>query len=495
MFDRDEAPHLHETDENDTTENKKTSLKIYICIEIHISLFRAPPMIATVLADPPLGYVRLTAVVADPSPRYVHLDSPQFHGENRVDETLHFVMGMGLGWLIAPALAVETASLELTQPEGLALAASLTTVGTVAATLIVPIFHALQKECGWSVDAWVRIALFLQTVSLCLAAAAAHSTIGGRVSWALHTTAFLGSIAANLQRLAAMPWVINGFPSSPSCVSWLLAGGNLSSLTCALLGVLQRPGERERLSVRIYFAALLCPVAASAAAYCLLRTRRKLPAKPPAASCQRVTPLYDGAEAMASPAGAAGWLPPFVRHPELMLCVATNAIVQYTCWIVLGFLLPFAAARAAIGQDVPPGSDPSVSGGTLLGYTVEVSTVAVFAGSVVSAWLSTSALHCGATIACMCACLLIVVGFVTGWVPERLPNPHGEAGVLLVLVAAIARFIDGLVTPLLYRRAVAPFPLEQSQAVTQFQGSVSIAFTALGTWLFVTLVECQRVAA
>jgi hypothetical protein len=94
----------------------------------------------------------------------------------------------------------------------------------------------------------------------------------------------------------------------------------------------------------------------------------------------------------------------------------------------------------------------------------------------------------------MLGCLLIVVGFVTGWIPERLPSPHGEAGVLLVLAAAIARFIDGLVTPLLYRRAVAPFPLNQSEAVTQFQGSVSIAFTALGTWLFVALVWCQRLA-
>jgi hypothetical protein len=294
-----------------------------------------------------------------------------------------------------------------------------------------------------------------------------------------------------LQRLAAMPWVINGFPSSPSCVSWLLAGGNLSSLACAALGVIQRPGERERLSAGTYFASLLCLVAASAAAYCLLRTRRRMPAKPSAASGERVGTSYDG-KALALPARVAGWLPAFAGHPEVVLCVATNAIVQYTCWIVLGFLLPFAAARAAVTEDVPPGDDPGMSGGTLLGYTVEVSTVAVFAGSVLSAWLSTSALYCGATVASMCACLLVVVGFVTGWVPKRLPNPHGEAGVLLVLAAAIARFIDGLVTPLLYRRAVAPFPLEQSQAVTQFQGSVSIAFTALGTWLFVLLAEWQQ---
>jgi predicted secreted protein len=292
-------------------------------------------------------------------------------------------MGMGLGWLTAPALAVETASLELTNPEGLALGAYITTIGTVAATLIVPVFYGLQKECGWSVDAWVRIALFLQAASLCLASAAAHSTIIG-LSWALYTAAFLGSIAANLQRLAAMPWVINGFPSSPSCVSWLLAGGNLSSLACALLGVIQQPGEQQRIGVGIYFATLLCIVAASTAAYCLLRTRRALPArvatKPPTTSAEHVVPRHNGGEAVTPTPGAAGWLPPFARHPEVVLCVATNATVQYICWIVLGFLLPFAAARAAgatcvppsaIGTtDVAPGTALSMSGGTLLGYTV-----------------------------------------------------------------------------------------------------------------------------
>jgi len=64
-----------------------------------------------------------------------------------------------------------------------------------------------------------------------------------------------------------------------------------------------------------------------------------------------------------------------------------------------------------------------------------------------------------------------------------------QAGTLLALAAATSRFIDGLVTPLLYRRAVAPFPPEQRQAVTQFQGSVAIGVTCLGTWLCVALVR------
>jgi len=208
---------------------------------------------------------------------YVQLVT-QESGENKVDEALHFLLGMGLGWLAAPAIAVETASLELSQPEGVSLGAFTTTVSTIAATLIVPSFYVLQQRLHLSVDAWVRIALLLQALSLALAAFAPHATIG-RVSWALHTTAFLGSIAANLQRLAAMPWVMNGFPTSPSCVSWLLAGGNFSSLFCAVLGFLQRPGAKERFSVNSYFSTLLSLVAVSVVAFYRLLPRR--PSWPP----------------------------------------------------------------------------------------------------------------------------------------------------------------------------------------------------------------------
>eukprot|EP00967_Tisochrysis_lutea_P156518 scaffold315517_cov36-Tisochrysis_lutea.AAC.1 len=410
--------------------------------------------------------------------------------ETRINECLHFVLGMGLGWLMAPALAVETASLELTQPEGLALGATLTTMGTVAATLIVPVFYSLQQTYRWTVDGWVRAALLMQTLSLLLAAVAAHATIGGRVSWALHVSAFLGSFAANLQRLAAMPWVMRSFPSTPSCVSWLLAGGNFSSLSCAFLGFIQQPGEGERFSVNMYFLVLQVLVVASAAAFLALFSRRRRSSK--------LEELHDAVHVSSVhgiyPAHVSVWcaLPDFAWHPEVMVCVFTNALVQFICWIVLGFLLPFAAAQAAaVTDDLGLANDVS-SKGTLLGYATELSTVAVFAGSVVSAWLSVSSLHCGFTLASMCACLLIVVGFVTGSLPSRLPNPHGEAGVLLVLAAATARFVDGLVTPLLYRRAAVPFPVEQRQDVTQYQGSVSIAFTALSTWVLVGTIALMN---
>ena len=138
---------------------------------------------------------QLTTGTSRVNPDYVRLADPESR-ENK----LHFFLGMGLGWLAAPAFSVETASLELTQPEGLSLGAVTTTVSTVAATLVVPSFYVLQRRLRLSVDAWVRVALILQAISLSLAAAAPHATLwSSRVSWVLHTTAFFGSIAANLQ--------------------------------------------------------------------------------------------------------------------------------------------------------------------------------------------------------------------------------------------------------------------------------------------------------
>jgi len=52
-----------------------------------------------------------------------------------------------------------------------------------------------------------------------------------------------------------------------------------------------------------------------------------------------------------------------------------------------------------------------------------------------------------------------------------------------------ARFIDGLVTPLLYRRAGEAFDGGEKQAVTQWQGCCSIVFTATLTWAAVAVVK------
>ena len=186
--------------------------------------------------------------------------------------------------LQVPALSVEAAQLQLEQPEGLQITALTGAVGTVGSSIVVPAFLALQasaaphfrsvaatsaatvahmahhhdtatahlltnvaadhftiadvaaplmtpppplvhvhQSCAATeIDLWVRIALAAHLLATLLGASLSHATVGG-ASVVLYLIAFLGSLAANLQRLAAMPWVMQH--GSHASVSWLLAGG------------------------------------------------------------------------------------------------------------------------------------------------------------------------------------------------------------------------------------------------------------------------------
>jgi len=352
-------------------------------------------------------------------------------------ELLHFLLGMGLGWISVPALSVEAAQLQLEQPEGLQITALLSAVGTVGSSIVVPAFLALQSFAATEIDLWVRIALAAHLLATLLGASLSHATVCG-ASVVLYLIAFLGSLAANLQRLAAMPWVMQH--GSHASVSWLLAGGNFTALVCALLGVWQHPGGEARISVGGYFGLLALVVVAAAASYILLRRRRSAAAaldlsptslmKRSPSSVMAEQPGGDGGGG-ASGGGSASlslWpLPRFATHAEVALCTATNALVQTLCWVMIGFFVPFAANHAAGGVR---------EGSVLLGYTAEMSTVAVFVGSVCSAYLPNAALHCWATMAAMLACFFAVAALALG---AHLPAPC----LLLQCVCTTARFIDG----------------------------------------------------
>jgi hypothetical protein len=410
------------------------------------------------------------------------------------DAALHAMLGMGVGWVAMPALSIEAATLQLSQPEGLAIAALTGTAGTIGSTVIVPLFLLVQRYATLSSARWVQISLALQTAAMLLGVVGAHWTMGG-MSVVLYLVAFLSSLAANLQRLAAMPWVLtSGLP--PGAVSWLLTGGNATSLFCALLGVLQQPGGAERFSVGAYFGCLALLLAIAIGAYAVLAMRRAVRGPPvtpslgkPSAVAVSGVASADGAEAGSSCCG----MPAFASHPTVLACTLTNALVQYICWIVMGFLLPYAAKHAVtqpLSEEGGSGEGSAAASGessVLLGYTAELSTVAVFLGSLVSTVVPNDALHCGGTIAVMTACLAAIIALILDALPLAT-SPTARAGVLVV-AATSARFVDGLVTPLLYRRAGDPFPSRMREAVSRFQGAVSIASTAVGTWGVVWLVQ------
>lgn len=423
--------------------------------------------------------------------------------QNICDAILHVLLGLGLGWISVLALSIEMASLQQTQPEGLALAAIAGTAGTVGNTIIVPLFFFIQHYRyirglePIPSGRWILIAFLCQSTAVALGSFCATSTTGD-TSWAVILIAFVGAFGANLTRLAAVPWVMTS-GLAPSNVSWLLAGGSATALICALLGVTQQPGGAEHFSVHAFFRWLALLVVASIVAYGLLLVRRAAAVQP---QLVRLHPRQESRLGVAAAdemdddgqvdSYAPGFSLPYMyecaQDPIILRCIGTNAAVQYICWILIGFLLPYASAHAMRMRE-----DNADDGGVVLGYAAELSTVAVFLGSVVSSCVPVDSLHCGCTLSLMLLCLAVLLALIFDALP--LATSATLRAAALITSVTLARFIDGLVTPLLYRRAAEQASGHaRREAITQLQAAVSILATSAGTWIVLWMLHSGYVS-
>ena len=74
-----------------------------------------------------------------------------------------------------------------------------------------------------------------------------------------------------------VPWVQEG-RTHPSAVSWVMAGGNLGAVICAIFGAIQMPGAyNQRFSVSTFFVIVLLLILIGIAAFGVLVWQRRSP--------------------------------------------------------------------------------------------------------------------------------------------------------------------------------------------------------------------------
>lgn len=433
---------------------------------------------------------------------------------------LYLAFGLGSGWTLVDALMIEVARMGQTQPEGLALATIMGTASTVGGTVVVPAFFWLQRRLQWPLSRWVWLALVGQALSAIIGAGFWNATWHD-TSPALYALGFLSSFAGNFQQLAVVPWVQEG-GTEPSAVSWTMAGSNLGAVVCAIFGAIQKPGAPDqRFSVGTFFVMVLLLVVMGMAAFATLLRRRAEAARAAslaslsraAAPPEAIRHGHDGTtsrrdaqqsdlvvrRAKGSGCGKAcksagcthprGWVPWFATHPHVLRVTAVNAMLQLICWIFLRSLMPYACAHAASKDGSDEGAaraHADQSAGELQGYVVEASLVTVFIGAALSAYVPNKAVRLTPTLVAELLPLATLTAISAGWHPF---DSSAAAKATLVLAATVARFTDGLVSPLLYRVVGDPFPETERQAVTQWAGVVAIVVGTLGTWVTFVLVS------
>ena len=259
------------------------------------------------------------------------------------------------------------------------------------------------------------LALALQALSAIIGAAGWQAVIGP-TSPCLYAVGFLGSFAGNFQQLAVVPWVQEG-RTHPSAVSWVMDGGNLGAVICAIFGAIQMPGAYNQPAfLRIYFL------------------------------CHRALAHFD-------------------RHRCLWrACVAAAAVGRDTVY-----------ANSIYAENITWGEHILEEAGVLQGYAVEASLLAVFVGSALSAYVPNRALRVTPTLLAMLLPLLLLTAMVGGWKPF---GSTGSAAATLLVMIVVARFTDGIVSPLLYRVAGDPFPESERQFLAFENPFVTYVFRA-----------------
>eukprot|EP00928_Gymnodinium_smaydae_P075888 TRINITY_DN58905_c0_g1_i1.p1 TRINITY_DN58905_c0_g1~~TRINITY_DN58905_c0_g1_i1.p1 ORF type:complete len:489 (+),score=68.04 TRINITY_DN58905_c0_g1_i1:66-1469(+) len=395
-----------------------------------------------------------------------------------------FVFGMGPGWVMLDSMFIELSWFQAVQPEGLKLASHMTFAGALSLVTSVPLYLACQRflEYRFTVPGLTISSFILAAASALLWRAAI-----GNVSVAILLITFIGSTIGNMQVVVIMPWM--SCNAKPRLVSALMSGSNFGALVAAALGLLQSPGSRKLFSPTLYYSVLCVMLTLPMFAYYRIKTKRIGMSERPRASTKTSTSLPGPTNLCSRLSNAA--LPSFWRR-AIEPCLV-NAFLQIVCWFVLRAVLPFAAANVVKGNhqnscndDAQAACPPAeVAGGNILEYCIEFSFLSLTIGSLASTsckFCSSKDLRPYVCLFAFLACTVCLAAF--GWPLWQ----HQYAGELMILTVVCMRFIDGFLSPLIFRIVSVQFSSE-SEAVLQWIAVVEKAASFSASAIIYVVVE------
>ncbi len=449
---------------------------------------------------------------------------------------LFLVFGMGPSWIVENALFIETPWFQQSQPEGLAFASHLAVSGAFALAVVVPTYLLINQNLSGGIPHVPMVtALVCAQCSLALLAALLWPISVGGTSICLMAIAFLASGVGALQTVVVLPWLSQAF--NPRLTSVVMSGSNLGTLVAAGLGLLQGPGAERRFTPTIFFllvfVVLVGPVAAlgviTARGLGRVESRRsatgegdrgeekkRMGSSQPGSEDAVVeeAPLHTllsvagGGAEIEGAAGSGGVPgrgaeggPPQVRN--MSFCqfifhsvspppgwrrvqkhIAINAYIQLITWGLLRTVAPYAAYHTKHHHS----QSNEDLGGEVLELAIELSYLALTLGALLSAFLPTDGfgILAGIITGCFIVVLIMAVDF-GDW------STSSGAPILVGCICTI-RFLDGYVSPLLFRDVAAQCP-ENPLAHTRFVAAVEKLISFAGAWVIFSLVETGNVAS
>lgn len=376
------------------------------------------------------------------------------------------VVGLSSSWMLIDGVFAQIATLDRTQPEGLALATYLGAVVSLINTFVVPLFARTQRWLRWPMKRWMLVIAYAQLAACCIGAAAWHTRVGG-CSIVLYALVLVGCVAGNSQQLVLVPWLAG--QCNAKRIPMAMAGGQLGVLVTACVAYLQS-SVGILASPSLCFGFLGCLVASSALAIhrvedvegelqeSLLQIED---AEPNKASCWAWSRVLRG--------GCEPW------RPAVRAIAASNAYLQLIAWVFMRSTLPytFAALRPrSAGND----------GGSYLSVAVSGSYVMCFLGAMLATSDKAPAFNRVAINALTTVSYLLVgIAALAAKPPVHTP----VWAVAAICASLVVRFLDGFCSPIWYRQI---HELSGSTDLVRQAGALAILVATVGVWVTLVLV-------
>ena len=445
----------------------------------------------------------------------------------------HLAFGYGAAWTLQDTIWSELPIFLAELPGGFKLPARMVLVSQLA-NVVVPLVFVYRKRYHGapSFEQYVAICwgILLAELAGCVVMAIAWRWLVGCQPVVMFGVLFLGNSAGTLASIYVYPFIATF--SEEELVSAVFAGGNLGSLVCGVLGLLQMPRRGERtFSASAFYAAmavtLVLPIFAwrqklrkhglgllsdaaggGAGAAQLLVPRECEPSVGKRRTASGV-PMQLVAVDEAAQVQWAALLPAEVSREDLERVTLLGmsyripkwfretvwlwALVlpmNLLCWGLAPSTLAFAAAGTSAVCD--PADEHTQ---LVLRWSLSLGFAALPFGALMTTVCPTYHLGVLAAISSVVLwCYLVYLASALGWFPEFF---RGSAGTYSIVIAAMAiRSCDTYVTAMVYRVLARRYAEDQEskEASSSITGLVITVATTLGSVVAAYVVESDTLS-
>merc|ERR1719474_397936 len=336
--------------------------------------------------------------------------------------------------MVEDGMWIELSYFQQHQPEGTTLSNKMTVAEAMVVVLIIPFYVFLDDKINYRRFMWAILSM--ETVSCILAAFLWHISVGD-ISIMIYVVMFVTAFVGHLNWIVIQPYLTKINNRLAAVISFACNTGSL--FTC-ILGMIQEPGDSDpNFSVRIYFLILLAVLVPSFIAYFTLN-RGYLEENPVLRHGDGTVYIY----------GIPTWWTLIWKY------VVIYCYLLVVTWVFQRSYIPYAAISVATDGGDNTETEQYV---IIFGY------VGVVLGSVVAMFVRKDRDQ-NKIEGCSDGNIFGLIGVYTSlaalffWIAGDDSGlwAFEGAGILLIVIVFIMRFIDGFVIPVLLVNIDERFP-------------------------------------